>query len=150
MTTIRPMRWWDIPDVQALEEQLFPVDRWSVEQFWSELAQPTRRYVVACDGDVITGYAGVFILPPDADVQTIAVSPAAQGRGLGARLLQELIGIAGVAGCRQLMLEVRSDNTAAIAMYDRFGFERISTRPDYYAPAVDALIMRLRPLGSGT
>lgn len=150
MTMIRPMHWWDIADVQVLEQQLFPVDRWSAEQFWSELAQPTRRYVVACDGDVITGYAGVFILPPDADVQTIAVSPTAQGRGLGARLLEELIEIAGEAGCQQLMLEVRSDNTAAIAMYDRFGFACISTRPDYYAPSVDALIMRRRPLRSGS
>lgn len=146
MTMIRPMRWWDIAQVQALEEQLFPVDRWSAEQFWSELAQSTRRYVVACDDDAITGYAGVFILPPDADVQTIAVSPAAQGHGLGARLLERLIGLAADAGCQQLILEVRSDNASAIGLYERFGFERISSRKDYYAPNVDALIMRLRPL----
>ena len=150
MITIRPMRWWDIEAVQALEQQLFPVDRWSTEQFWSELAQPTRRFVVACDGEAIAGYAGVFVLAPDADVQTIAVAPSAQGSGLGARLLEELIGIAVSADCRQLMLEVRSDNTAANAMYERFGFEHISTRPDYYAPSVDALIMRLRPLRSGS
>lgn len=146
MTMIRPMRWWDIAQVQALEEQLFPVDRWSAEQFWSELAQSTRRYVVACDDDGITGYAGVFILPPDADVQTIAVSPAAQGHGLGARLLEQLIELAADAGCQQLILEVRSDNASAIGLYERFGFERISSRKDYYAPNVDALVMRLRPL----
>ena len=150
MTTIRPMRWWDIEQVQALEAQLFPVDRWSTEQFWSELAQPTRRYVVACDGDLIAGYAGVFVLAPDADVQTIAVAPSAQGSGLGARLLEQLMRIAGDADCQQLMLEVRSDNAAAIALYDRFGFERISTRTDYYAPSVDALIMRKRPLRGGS
>jgi ribosomal-protein-alanine N-acetyltransferase len=46
------------------------------------------------------------------------------------------------------MLEVRSDNGPAIALYDRFGFERISSRTDYYGPSVDALIMRLRPLRS--
>ena len=148
MTVIRPMRWWDIAAVHALEEQLFPVDRWSVEQFWSELAQPTRRYLVSSDGGAITGYAGVFVLPPDADVQTIAVAPSAQGSGLGSRLLERLIEIAADAGCHQLMLEVRSDNDSAIALYDRFGFERISSRTDYYGPSIDALIMRLRPLRS--
>ena len=148
MTVIRPMRWWDIAAVQALEEQLFPVDRWSVEQFWSELAQPTRRYLVACEEDTITGYAGVFVLAPDADVQTIAVAPTAQGSGLGSRLLEHLLDIAADAGCHQLMLEVRSDNAPAIALYDRFEFERISSRTDYYGPSVDALIMRLRPLRS--
>jgi ribosomal-protein-alanine N-acetyltransferase len=148
MTVIRPMRWWDIAAVQALEEQLFPVDRWSVEQFWAELAQPTRRYLVACEEDTITGYAGVFVLAPDADVQTIAVAPTAQGSGLGSRLLERLLDIAADAGCHQLMLEVRSDNAPAIALYDRFGFERISSRTDYYGPSVDALIMRLRPLRS--
>lgn len=148
MTVIRSMRWWDIAAVQALEEQLFPVDRWSVEQFWSELAQPTRRYLVACEEDTITGYAGVFVLAPDADVQTIAVAPTAQGSGLGSRLLEHLLDIAADAGCHQLMLEVRSDNAPAIALYDRFGFERISSRTDYYGPSVDALIMRLRPLRS--
>lgn len=148
MTVIRPMRWWDIDAVHALEEQLFPVDRWSVEQFWSEIAQRTRRYLVACEGEAITGYAGVFVLPPDADVQTIAVASDAQGSGLGAQLLAQLIDIAGDAGCHQLMLEVRSDNDAAIALYERFGFERISSRTDYYGPSIDAHIMRLRPLRS--
>ncbi|MDD2857037.1 MAG: ribosomal protein S18-alanine N-acetyltransferase [Candidatus Nanopelagicales bacterium] len=144
--TLEPMRWWHIEAVHALEQQLFPVDAWSVEQFWSELAQPTRSYCVAVDDGAILGYFGLFALAPDADVQTIAVSPAAQGRGLGAVLLRELIDQALARGCEQLMLEVRSDNTPALALYDRFGFEQLHVRRDYYAPGVDALVMRLRPL----
>lgn len=146
MIEIRPMRWWDIEAVHALEDQLFPIDRWSLEQFWGELAQSTRHYRVATNGDAVVGYAGVFVLPPDSDVQTIAVAPSAQGAGLGSRLLRELIEISRGAGCDQLMLEVRSDNAAAIDLYDRFGFATISTRRDYYAPGVDAQIMRLRPV----
>lgn len=140
------MRWWDIDAVHALEVALFPVDRWSVEQFWSELSQPTRAYFVAVEGDEIVGYAGAFVLAPDADVQTIAVAASAQGHGLGGRLLDTLVDAASEAGCRQMMLEVRSDNAAAISLYERSGFERLSTRRDYYAPGVDAVIMRRRPL----
>lgn len=146
VVTLRPMRWPDIEAVHALETEVFDVDPWSAEQFWGELAHPTRRYLVAeLDGSIV-GYAGVYLLPPDSDVQTIAVSSAAQGRGIGKLLLRALIDIALELGCVQLLLEVRSDNESALAMYERFGFESISRRRDYYATGVDALIMRLRPL----
>jgi ribosomal-protein-alanine N-acetyltransferase len=151
---IRAMHWSDIERVHALESEVFTVDPWTVEQFWSELAQPTRSYVVDVQSrddvgttdEVLLGYAGLFALAPDADLQTIAVSPGAHGLGIGTRLLESLLDQARAAGCRQMMLEVRSDNAAAIAMYSRFGFEQISVRRDYYAPSVDALIMRLRPI----
>lgn len=146
---LRPMRWWDIEQVRAIEAALFEADPWSVEQFWSELAQPTRDYTVATVGDDIVGYAGLFALPPDSDVQTIAVAQSAQGSGIGRRLLQRLIDTARDRGCLQLLLEVRSDNNPAIAMYEGFGFTRISRRRDYYGPGIDALIMRLRPIGGG-
>lgn len=143
---IRPMHWSDIADVHAIECDVFDVDPWTAEQFWGELAQPTRQYIVAETAGELVGYAGVYVLPPDADVQTIAVSPKGQGQGIGRRLLDELIARAREADCSQLILEVRSDNAAAIGLYRHFGFEQISSRPNYYAPGVDALVMRLRPL----
>ena len=149
---IRPMRWWDIEAVTAIEAGLFGSDRWSAEQFWSELAQPTRWYLVAEEigdaGAIVVGYAGLFVLGAQSDVQTIGVAPAAQGSGLGSRLMHRLIGLARERGATQLMLEVRSDNEVAIRLYERLGFERISIRRDYYAAGVDAHIMRLRPLSS--
>ncbi len=148
--TLRPMRWPDIEAVHAIETAVFEVDPWSAEQFWGELAQPTREYVVAEDDGVIIGYAGAYLLPPDADVQTIAVAPVAQGRGIGRVLLEELIANAVRHDCAQLLLEVRSDNESAIGMYERFGFESISKRRDYYASGIDALIMRLRPLSTAS
>ena len=144
------MRWWHIAEVVALEQQLFPVDAWTTEQFWAELAQPTRHYFLAVEGDAVLGYAGLFALAPEADVQTIAASPRAQGRGIGRLLREVLIDQALARTCTQLVLEVRSDNEVAISMYTRRGFERMSIRRDYYAQGVDALIMRLRPLTSRT
>ncbi|CAB4617506.1 unannotated protein [freshwater metagenome] len=143
---LEPMRWWHIDQVHELEQQLFPVDAWSKEQFWSELAQPTRRYVVAIEGGSVLGYYGLFALAPQSDVQTIAVSPEAQGRGLGAQLLNSLIEEALAQGCEQVMLEVRSDNAAALALYARFEFEALNVRADYYAHGVDAVVMRQKPL----
>ena len=144
--TLRPMRWPDIEAVHAIESAVFTVDPWSAEQFWGELAQPTREYFVAEDAGVIIGYAGAYLLPPDADVQTIAVSGTAQGRGVCRRLLVELIALAVRRECSQLLLEVRCDYESSVGMYERCGVESISKRRDYYASGIDALIMRLRPL----
>lgn len=140
--TLEPLRWWHLPQVHAIEEVLFPGDCWSVEQFWSELAQPTRCYVVATDADEVVGYAGLFLLPPDADIQTVAVRQDRQGRGIARRLVSDLLEIADTSGATHTMLEVRADNDAATALYRRLGFVPISTRPRYYPDGGDAVIMR--------
>ena len=145
---LEPLRWWHAPACAALEQVLFGSDPWSEATFWSELARaPESRWYVAAlrDGELV-GYAGLAALPPEADVQTIAVAPSAQGGGLGSRLLTALIEEAGRRGCTQVMLEVRAGNAAALALYGRRGFVALSRRRDYYAPGEDAVVMRLSPL----
>ena len=143
---MRPMRWTDIPQLAALERALFAADAWSEQTWWAELAgRPRRDYVVqeAADG-AIEGYAGVDLGGEVADVMTMAVAPAAQRRGLGRRLLEELVDKAQGDGAAYLMLEVRDDNDAARRLYDARGFELLTTRRRYYQPGdVDAHIMRL-------
>ena len=144
--TVRAMRWWDVDGVARLERDLFAHDPWSVEQFWGELAHvpETRWYAVHEDADGIDGYVGLFAVPPEADVQTIAVAPRSQGRGLGRELLDALVAEAVRRGCAQLFLEVRVDNEPAIALYERTGFERQGRRAGYYGDGIDALILRRR------
>lgn len=138
------MRWWHIADVVELESRLFPDDAWSIEQFWQELAQDTRSYVVALGEEGVVGYAGAFLVPPDSDLQTIAVAPDHQGQGIAGALLATLIDTAAESGCTHMVLEVREDNSGAITLYERNGFERISQRPRYYADGAAAIIMRRR------
>jgi [ribosomal protein S18]-alanine N-acetyltransferase len=147
------MRWWDLEAVLPLERQLFGPSAWSAETFWSELAHPeTRWYVVAVrqSGSSVSdpiGYAGLLAPAAEADVQTIAVAPSAQGRGVGGVLLDALIEQARSRGTTSLLLEVRADNEPAIALYTGRGFERIAVRRRYYQPDdIDAWVMRLRPL----
>lgn len=136
------MRWWDIDAVTVLERELFDTTAWSPAQFWGELAQPNRSYLVAEDDDGILAYAGLMVVPPAADIQTIAVAARAQRRGLASAMLERLLSTADAAGCTQTFLEVRADNAAAIALYERAGFAPIARRTSYYAPGEDAVIMR--------
>jgi len=147
---LRAMRWWDVERVMPLERELFGATAWTAESFWSELAHPDSRHYVVVedgpDGDLL-GYAGLMAGGSEADVQTVAVAPSAQGRGLGALLLRDVVDRAARSGATSLLLEVRADNDAAIALYTRYGFERIAVRRRYYQPGdIDALVMRLSPL----
>ncbi|MEI6621804.1 MAG: GNAT family N-acetyltransferase [Actinomycetes bacterium] len=152
---IRDMRWTDIEDAHHIEQQSFAVDVWSLETFWSELAgvPERRRYLVAVVpalpvgvgqpvGQEIVGYAGLAFSGSECDVQTIVVAPAARGRGIGERLLVELLATGQRLGCERCHLEVSSDNHAAEALYRRHGFQPVSRRIGYYGGAADAVTMQ--------
>jgi ribosomal-protein-alanine N-acetyltransferase len=149
--TLRPFRWWDIEAVRRIEQDLFPEEPWSVEMFWSELADVphSRYYVVAEVGGDIAGYAGLMSQggavagTVEGWVQNIAVARAYQGRGLGAVLLEALLDEALRRKCVEVWLEVRTDNDSAQRLYTRHGFEPAGIRRGYYQPGNhDALIMR--------
>jgi ribosomal-protein-alanine N-acetyltransferase len=150
---LRDMTDADVPAVHALERALFPVDAWPEQMFRDELSQPeTRRYYVAeeagPEGNRIVAYAGLLCVQPIADVQTIAVVPEREGRGIGSAVLAELIAEARRRGAEDVLLEVRADNPRAQALYRRFGFAQIHLRRRYYRDGADALIMQL-PLRAG-
>ena len=83
----------------------------------------TRRqhihYVAARADDKLVGYAGIARLgrkpPYEYEIHTIGVDPAYQGQGIGRRLLNRLLDF---AADDPVYLEVRTDNAAAIAMYE--------------------------------
>ena len=71
---------------------------------------------------------------------TIGVDPAYQGRGIGRRLLDELLNFAGDA---VVHLEVRTDNAAALGLYRSVGFTEVGLRRRYYrVSGADAYTMR--------
>ncbi len=135
----------DLDAIMALETSTFVTDAWSRDMMAAELAAAHTRYVVAVDGDVVVGYAGLSAPAGagQADVQTIAVDPRHRGRGLGAQLLGVLLDEAAGRGADDVLLEVRADNPGAQRLYERHGFAAIAVRPRYYQPDdVDAIVMR--------
>lgn len=143
---MRRMRWWDIQPLMAIERELFAEDSWSDTMFWSELAQrDTRMYVVEEDDrGAVCAYAGLCAYAPhEAYIQTIAVAPTAQRKGIGEQLLTSLLAEADRRKCDHVDLEVRADNDTAIRLYERHGFDRIGLRRGYYQPSgTDAVVMR--------
>lgn len=150
---LRPMRWWDVDAVLPIEAEVFAGDPpWTAELFWSELAgvPDTRWYVVAEDTGDVCGYAGLLFSDEAADVQTLAVAPRYQRRGIGRMLLEALIAQAQTRRARELLLDVRAGNEPALALYARYGFERLARRRGYYGNGrEDGLVLRRRLTGGG-
>ena len=134
-----------------LEAQLFDGDDpWPARVFEAELKAKHNHYVAARDGegdDKVIGYAGVARLgrqqPYEYEIHTIGVDPAYQGNGIGRGLLIRLLELA-TGGV--VFLEVRTDNAAAIGLYESFGFVNVGLRKRYYrASGADAYTMRRDP-----
>lgn len=134
-------------DIQALlniENDVFHAEAWSHDVFESEFALlgTTRVYKVIEQNQVIIGYFGLAIVDGIIDITTIAVQSDYQHHGFGTVMMNEIMEIANQYKARKVMLEVKPENVAAISLYQKYGFEVIGLRRNYYGPSKDALTMQ--------
>ncbi len=141
MISFREMKPEDADAVEAVEKASFSVP-WSRKSFWEEAANERTYYLLALDGDQVVGYAGTWILDDEAQITNVAVAPAYRGKKVGSELMAELIREAKKRGATRMTLEVRPSNTAALALYEKYGFKDCGRRPHYYLDnGEDAVIM---------
>ena len=147
--SVEPMRPDDIPAVHAIESASFPTP-WPPYAFRQELeSNRMAHYLVVRAGDRVIAYAGVWMMVDEAHVTTFAVLPVYRRRGIGGRLLLELLRLCADLGAMVATLEVRLSNAAARELYQRFGFRPVGVRPRYYSDnGEDALIMTTEGLDS--
>ncbi|OZG62608.1 ribosomal- protein-alanine acetyl transferase [Bifidobacterium hapali] len=104
--------------------------------------QETKTSVITPDD--VQGFAGYWYDGDDAEIMDIGVSAAYQRHGIAAAMMTWMIERARTQGARRMLLEVRVDNTPALALYKRFGFTTIGLRKRYYQPeGIDAHVMAL-------
>ena len=138
---LRPWKEDDLLVISEMEKRCFPSDAWTRAMLADVLTMPYQWAVLAEENGIVCGYACLFSLFETAEVMNIAVDAAFRGRGIGAALLTTLHEKAKELGAERIMLEVRSSNASAIALYRKFGYEKISLRKRYYADGEDADIM---------
>jgi ribosomal-protein-alanine N-acetyltransferase len=84
------------------------------------------------------------VLGDEWEIENIAIAGTARRRGLGTRLLGELLDMARARGAAAIFLEVRESNQAARALYEKWAFLESGRRPIYYKnPPEDAILYRL-------
>jgi len=150
---IRRMTVADLDRVLAISNRLpqaphWPQSAWlnAINSQFEPKSSPHRIALVAADSQLgtILGFAVASIVPPQAELETMAVVPERQRLGLGERIFQALAAELGAAGVREFVLEVRASNLPALAFYQALGFVKNGLRPGYYTePIEDAILMRL-------
>lgn len=141
---IRPLGHGDIEEMLAVEQRVYPFP-WTRGNFVDSVAAGYSVWGCRVAGELI-GYSVVMVAADEAHLLNLSVDAKRQGMGFGARLLRHAMRSARLGGATLLLLEVRPSNAKALALYQRFGFEQIGVRRDYYAAAAgreDALVLQL-------
>lgn len=128
--------------ITDLESEIFG-SPWTRSMVAESVTYPYETLAVCICGGDLAGYI-IYSAPGDtADLLRVAVKPEQRRRGIAKKLIDYMVSDCAGKGDDGIMLEVRTSNRAARALYDRAGFEQISVRKDYYKnPVEDAVVMR--------
>lgn len=138
---IRPLVKEDLDELMEIERVSFPTP-WSKESYVAELENDFSLYLAACYQGRLVGYAGMWLIVDEGHVTNIAVHPDFRQRGLGVKLLQELMRLAAQRDIKGITLEVRPSNTPALRLYRKMGFVPNGIRKGYYTDSgEDAIVM---------
>ena len=141
MRNIRLMTEADAPFAAEVEKKCFS-QPWSEKSFIDAVHDKNTLYIVAEEEGEFAGMCGLWQSFEEADIMNVAVDPAFRGRGIAADMMEELLRLGGERGITAFTLEVRVSNAVAISLYEKFGFEGVGVRKNYYEfPREDALIM---------
>jgi [ribosomal protein S18]-alanine N-acetyltransferase len=77
-----------------------------------------------------------------ADILTVTVIDGFRRQGIAKRLIADIESYCQSKGSSAVMLEVATDNTGAIALYENLGYTQISKRSNYYGSKKDAFVMQ--------
>jgi len=130
VTAVRPMQAADLSGIQRVEQASYDYP-WSGAVFRDCLLAGYHSLVLDVAGNV-SGYAIMSIAAAEAHILNLCVHPDLRRLGYGRTMLNALLIKAQDAAVKQVFLEVRPSNLAAISLYLSAGFVEVGIRPDYY------------------
>ena len=139
---LRPMTREDLDDIMSIENVIYDFP-WTRQIFRDCLRVGYLCHVVEFSGDIV-GYCIMSTGAAEAHVLNLCISANCRRMGLGQKLLAHMLTMAKQKNVGTVFLEVRPSNKAALALYDKLGFNQIGVRNDYYPAKVgreDAVIL---------
>ena len=115
---------------------------WSFDVLEEELECDNSYVIVAkVDENTIVGFAALKVILDEADIMNIVVKKDFRHNGIGFILLENLINHSKELNLKTITLEVNENNLSAIRLYDKFSFDKLGIRKNYYDGKSDAIIM---------
>jgi ribosomal-protein-alanine N-acetyltransferase len=138
---VREARLRDLDAIARLENDSFETDRVSRRSLREFLRAAHRPVIAAIIDDELAGYALVSLRKTSRAVRiySLAVDARFARRGVGRALLMACEAYARRHRRAALTLEVRYDNSSAIALYESSGFRQFGEHARYYADGATAL-----------
>lgn len=138
---LRPAEIKDLPTLMRIEAECF-IAPYNKEQFLYELKEnPVSNVVVVEYNGIIVGFYDYWHTFDSATICQIAVSKLYRRLGLADLMLKDIIKDCYAKRVVNITLEVRTNNVAAIKLYEKNGFIKVLTKPQYYSNGDDAFYM---------
>lgn len=133
----------DLDDIYELDMQTFAMP-WSKEALSYDILENDNAFVIVAEYEgEFAGYADVWTVLDEADLNSIAVRVDFRRKGIGDAIMLAMTEMLSANGVATINLEVRVSNMPAIKLYKKYGFNECGVRPGYYLDnGEDALIMK--------
>ncbi len=133
----------DLKAILHIENSSFEAERFTRSQLLYLMTKARGLFLVLELEGEIAGYLSVLTHKKHHSLRiySIAVDPARRGMKLGQALIEKAIAYAWELGLPALSLEVNTENSPAISLYARNGFEAVEILEDYYGKGENALKM---------
>lgn len=133
----------DLDDIYELDVQTFAMP-WSKEALSYDILENDSAFVIVAEYEgEFAGYADIWTVLDEADLNSIAVIVDFRRKGIGDAIMLAMIEMLSTSGVATINLEVRVSNMPAIKLYKKYGFNECGVRPGYYLDnGEDALIMK--------
>lgn len=137
----------DCDDIMRLEKRYLSAP-WSRADLTRALSgEDGYALFKAVEGGRIIGAGGVQVIADEGNITNVVVDESARRRGVGSALVEAIKTHCADKGAKKIYLEVWVNNTAAIELYEKQGFERAYARKNYYKEG-DASVMSCEVLCS--
>lgn len=133
----------DLDDIYDLDVQTFAMP-WSKEALSYDILENDNAFVIVAEYESeFAGYADIWTVLDEADLNSIAVRVDFRRKGIGDAIMLAMTEMLSANGVATINLEVRVSNMPAIKLYKKYGFNECGVRPGYYLDnGEDALIMK--------
>jgi ribosomal-protein-alanine N-acetyltransferase len=134
----------DASKLFTLEQELFSEVNYPLSRNGFYYHIKNNLLYVAKQDDEVVGYILTLVKRSHPKVYSLGVSEAFRGQNIASKLFETTINELKVLGFKKLELEVRTDNTGAVQLYKKLGFEIQRTSEGFYLDGCDAYIMELQ------